>query len=532
MTRYIKYFPQPLLDDLVKGQWLPMLGAGFSRNAVVPKGRQIPLWSDLGDALGAELGDYSPYSPLDAISAYEHEFGRPKLVERLSELLLVHEALPGEAHRAFCSIPFDLVCTTNFDFLLERQYERLPPHCTPLVDEDQLPIKPKHTDVSLLKLHGDLHHPTRMVLTESDYDLFLNSYPLISTFLANLLITRTAVLVGYSLDDPDFRQVWQVVTDRLGRSRRVAYAIGVGVKPTNVSRFKRRGVQVINLPGSVNRYSEILAAAFTELKEHWLEQIIPASQVKEEHSLHELSLPADASSRLCHFLIPFNELSFYTEQVFPIAIKHGFVPVSADDVVTPGDTILAIIEALIQRAQLFVVDASSPNTLFELGMVRARVDASQILVVAPSPEEIPFDLREFRVLPRPDAAATESEEFLLAVDEWFAVAAKRLAPRLDEEPWRLLRAGENRAAVIASISLLEMFLRKRVGMPSDIPARRVPLRVLLHKAQGQGILGEVPDRKIIEWLRVRNEAVHSQRTVSKSAAEPIVKGVLQIVGVE
>src|SRR5215831_6583530 len=245
-TKFLHSFPKPLLDDLVAGRWLPVVGAGFSRNAAMPEGKTIPLWGDLGDLLGHELGDYVPSNALDAISAYEHEFGRPKLIERLSELLLVDEVRPAATHRAFCSIPFDLVCTTNFDFLLEHQYELIPRHCTPLVDEDQLAVNLKQAGVALLKLHGDLHHPTRMVATETDYDRFLDRFPLLATFLANLLITRTAVLVGYSLDDPDFRQVWQIVGERLGRARRTAYALGVGVKPTDVSRFARRGVRVIN----------------------------------------------------------------------------------------------------------------------------------------------------------------------------------------------------------------------------------------------------------------------------------------------
>jgi hypothetical protein len=100
----------------------------------------MPLWSDLGEPLGRDLGDYAASTPLDSISAYEHEFSRPKLIEKLSDLLLVDEARPGSAHKAFCSIPFDLVRTTNFDFLLERQYELIPRHCMPLVDEEQLSI--------------------------------------------------------------------------------------------------------------------------------------------------------------------------------------------------------------------------------------------------------------------------------------------------------------------------------------------------------------------------------------------------------
>lgn len=440
MAKYIQHFPKPLLDDLVGGRWLPMVGAGFSRNAVVPKGMRMPLWGDLGDALSRELEDYSPSNALDAISAHEHDFGRPKLVERLSELLLVHEARPGDTHRAFCSIPFDLVCTTNFDFLVEQQYELLHRHCTPLVDDDQLSINLKDTGLSLLKLHADLHHPTRMVLTESDYDRFLDKYPLLATFLANLLITRTAVLIGYSLDDPDFRQVWQVVGHRLGRSRRTAYAIGVGVKSTDISRFARRGVRVISLPGSTGRYAEVLAAAFTELGDYWREKVIPASQVKDEQPLRELSLPPEASNRLCFFAVPLSVLSFYRDRVFPVAREHGFVPVSADDVVSPGDSVFAKIEALIQRAQLFVVDASTSNTLLELGMARARMDWSRILLVSPSPGELPVDVRDIQVLVRPDVAAAESEEFLVAVSKWFAAAAEQIGPRLTEEPRRLLRA--------------------------------------------------------------------------------------------
>ncbi len=529
MAKYIQHFPKPLLDDLVSGRWLPMVGAGFSRNAVVPKGQAMPLWGELGDTLTRELEDYSPSNPLDAISAYEHDFGRPKLIERLSELLLVHEARPGDAHRAFCSIPFDLVCTTNFDFLLEQQYELLHRYCTPLVDQDQLSINLKDTGLALLKLHADLHHPTRMVVTEGDYDRFLGRYPLLATFLANLLITRTAVFVGYSLDDPDFRQVWQVVGERLGGSRRAAYSIGVGVKPTDISRFARRGVRVINLPGASSRYSEVLASAFTELGDYWRDKVIPASQVKEEQPLRELSLPPEASSRLCFFAVPLSVLSLYRDRVFPVARESGFVPVSADDVVSPGDTIFAKIEALILRAQLIVVDASTSNTLLELGMARGQMDWSRILVVAPSPADIPIDLREIRVLIRPDLANTDSDEFLSEIGQWFAAAAERFMPRLVKEPQRLLQAKEYRAAVISAISLLEVFLRKRLDVPSSVSGRRMSLSALLDVAHQQGALGDVSVKTVLEWLHTRNEVVHGPRAVRKSTAGQIVRGVLRMV---
>jgi len=210
-AKYIKYFPKPLLDDLVESRWLPVVGAGMSKNADLPPGKSLPLWNELGKLIAEDISDYSYFNALDALSAYEHEFGRPKLIERLSDLLLVNESRPGKVHRAFCSIPFDIVCTTNFDFLLERQYELTPRPCTPIVDEEQLSVRVGAASASLLKLHGDLNHPNRLVVTEEDYDGFLSHYPLVATHLSNYLITRTAVLIGYSLDDPDFRQLWQVI---------------------------------------------------------------------------------------------------------------------------------------------------------------------------------------------------------------------------------------------------------------------------------------------------------------------------------
>jgi len=528
-AKYIQNFPTPVLDDLVGGRWLPIVGAGFSKNAVLPTGKTMPLWRDLGDKLGRELEDYAASTPLDAISAYEHDFGRPKLVERLYELLLVDEARPGNAHKAFCSIPFDLVCTTNLDFLLEQQYDLLTRHCTPLVDEDQLPVNVRDTNVKLLKLHADLHHPTRMVVTETDYDLFLNKYPLVATYLANLLITRTAVLIGYSLDDPDLRQVWQVVGERLGQARGMAYAIVVGVNPTDVRRFERRGIRVINLPGASSRYSDVLTRAFSELGDYWRERLIPASQIKEETSLRELSLPPEASTRICLFAVPLSLLWFYRERVFPIAREYGFVPMSLDDVASPGDSVFAKMEALIQRAQLLVVDASWPNTLFEMGIAHVELGEERILVIGPIMGPLPFSYTgKAHAIVQPDMTTAYPKEFLLQVDTWFAAAAERFKPTFLDEPRRLLHLKEYRAAVIAAISILEDVLRQRLKMLGTVSSLKTTLTFMLEDAHRQGLLGGVPVDRVLAWLRTRNMIVHKQATVQKSTAEEIVNGVLQI----
>lgn len=344
--RYLTYFPQPLLDDLAADRWLPIVGAGFSCNAVVPAGAQMPLWSQLGGLIARDLHGHAYSGPVDALSTFEHEHGRPKLIEKLSELLLVGAARPGDAHKAFCSLPFGLVCTTNFDFLLERQYELIPRHCTPLIDEDQLPVNLRKSWVALLKLHGDLNHPSRLVVTEQDYDSFLDRFPLLITFITNLIITRTPVLIGYSLDDPDLRQIWQIIGDHLGRSRRVAYSIMVAAEPTDFPRFERRGVKLINLPGSRGQYAQVLADAFTELRNYWQGHVIPAVHEEEEKpalipgvAANAVSVSVKDGNIYCHAPpeTESRELTFTGSDLHPCLSPDGKLVVFVRS--TPGQTV-------------------------------------------------------------------------------------------------------------------------------------------------------------------------------------------------
>jgi len=525
---YLKHFPKPLLDDLVAGRWLPVIGAGMSRNAVVASERQVPLWDELGRELADELQDYPYAGALDAISAYAHEYGRPRMVERVAEALLINEARPGDAHRAFCSILFDIVCTTNVDFLLERQYDATPRYCRPIVDEDHLAVNDRSNTTALLKLHGDVHHPARLVLTEEDYDAFLDKYPLLATYLANLLITRTAVLVGYSLDDPDFRQIWQVIGERLGKSRRLAYAVMVDARGTDIARFARRGVKVISLPGNRTKYAQVLASAFDELREYMQTHLIGASHVTKEEPLTEFSLPKEAVTRLCFFAVPLILQPQYRDQVFPLAERAGLVPVTAADVIAPGENYSAKIDAIIRRSVAAVVDVTTQNTIMELGMLM-RVDRRpQILVVVEEDAVLPSDVAGQLVVRRTKLPVADQPGFLESLEGWFRRVAADIQPRLAEEPLRLLAAREYRAAVISAVTHLESLLRTALEKEERLPGRANSLGPLADLAVRCKLLTNQEHRQLSEWVRMRNMVVHSQDNVTKAKATEIVHGVLSI----
>jgi hypothetical protein len=107
--------------------------------------------------------------------------------------------------------------------------------------------------------------------------------------------------------------------------------------------------------------------------------------------------------------------------------------------------------------------------------------------------------------------------------------ARPRVPTLTDEPNRLLRAGEYRAAVIAAITLLESTFREHYKQATASFSRPTPLKALLETAQGQGWLGDIPLHTVQGWLAIRNQAVHTNRPVSRQQATDIVRGVSQII---
>lgn len=524
-------FPIPFLDDLVKGRVLPIVGAGLSKNAITPGNAKMPLWDDLGKLMSDEMKDYPFSGGLDAISAYSHEFGRTRLVERMSDLLMVHSAKPGKPHEAFCGLPFSLVCTTNFDFLLEHQYQKSSRFCRPIIDEEQLSIAGRDSDVVLLKLHGDLHHPQRLVVTEDDYSRFLDSYPLLSTYLANLLISRTPILIGYSLDDPDFRQVWQVVNDRLGRLRRSAYALAVDASPSDISRFARRGVRLISLPGSKDNYSTILAQAFDVLRSYWSKNVLPVSHIVQEESSEQLSLPLGSTTRLCFFSVPISLLSYYREYAFPLAAKHGFVPVSANDIVSPGDNIHAKVEAIIQRSEVVVVDASTRFTALELDIAMSRMGKQRLFIILEQESSVPSNISERRIVFRPPIPSSEPELFLDELDRWFAEMAQQLKGTYEAEPTRLLALGQFRPAVLSAMTLMEVRLQEELANLEAATSKRSfqPIRKLVEDAVDRGMIDAATAASINRWMSLRNRVAHTVEEVTSAEAIEVVNGVTNVL---
>lgn len=536
----LDFVPAPLLEEFTQGLWVPLVGAGMSLNATTPDGRSPADWSQLAKALALELDTPDDLSPIEVISEYSHLFGRPRLVDRVAILIRVHDAAPGAAHVAFARIGFETVVTTNFDFLLERAFEGQGKTPLPILDETQWSSRNRYPGPRLVKFHGDTHHPTNLVLTEDDYDSFVRTHPLSITAVSAMFVDHTPVLIGYSLDDPDLRQLFGLLRDRLGPMMRSPWTIQIGASPRTVERYARRGVKVVNLPRSRGAtYGDTLAIFFDQLAEYSRREVIAESQATVERGSAELVLPP-RSNQICYVAAPLSLLGWYKETVYPVIEAAGYVPLSARDVVTPPGTVLTKVDALIERASLVIVDESDTESSgYERLLALRRSSQGTVLFISGPESESSASRRAsnmtgVRVLVRPDPGEGD-EEFTYQISQWLETADPDGAERRRQEPSRLFEAREYRAALVSAVSLLDSAVRRQSNGDFRITSPSYG------KSTPQGLLSMVesliPDlyessdlwHALDQSVRLRNKVVHDDGNVTRAQAKLAIDAVDKIL---
>ena len=499
---------------------LPLLGAGFSLNAELPKGLRMPTWQALGKELAPEVRYLPPDGDaLEVISAYKEEHGRQALIARLRKALHVGVAKPGAAHMKLARLPFDVVATTNFDPLLEEAYgiAQRPIHL--VVREDQLALRYPRAAITLVKAHGDLDNEPALVATEEDYDEFLLRRPLLATYLANHLITRVGLLIGYSLSDHNWRALLAGVRSRLGRGSQMIYVLTVDADPLETERFRRRGVKLIDVRAEGRSYQQALCDTFDEMRDHIAEHTLDNSTFRDEGALEELRTTEPGERRLCLFMVPEERLAFYRQQVFPLLRQAAVTPITPHDVDAPGATLYARVIALLEQVRAAVVDlsVSGSGAAFEAGLLLSATWDGDIAFVA-SEMTMTADANDRRIFFINDPL--DAPEFPRRVHDWaveaLGVTEQRAHPAaaFNSDPnWEVLRVFRD----------LELALRARY------PHGAFSLIDLIEQAVGDGLLTPPEAAMLRDAFRLRNRVLHEHYSATREEADVTTARVAQVL---
>lgn len=521
---YLKYVPKTLQEDFVDNRVIPFIGAGFSKNAIAPEGLKILDWNELGRKIATYIPDYTYTNAIDALSLFESEFSRAKLIEILARELNINHLVPGKAHQALCNLYFDTICTTNFDFLIEQTLRDKHIPFSLIVSEERLPINTKEK-TKLIKLHGDFNHPEKMVITELDYDTYIDKNKILCTYISNLFITKTLLLIGYSFDDSDIRTLWQIIGSHLGKLRTPAYVILVNASPVEISRFERRSIKVINLPGKKDDYREILAAFFTEIKQ-LIDEKIPAQMLStNEKTSEELKMPK-SDKRLCFVSTSYRRLSFLKDLLYPTLIENGVSPISLDETFMPGEIVTRKIDVLITESSLAIVDLSerTPPVMWELENLLSKGKFVILIAEENILDDLPLELQRRDIVFLKYNIAQDNSEFLnllnKQVQKW---SQKESTLSKQDDFTRLFEKSEFNAAAIAAFRFLETTISKKYKFPRPATLRKQLYAMSTSDADVDIALGRVKD-----YIPTRNMIVHTDKSISKDEAEKIISCIKQL----
>lgn len=199
-----------LAGHALRGELALFLGAGVSVAA------GLPSWGGLLTELAVRAGMAA--DERDALGELRSALDQATVVERrlqaggrtigraVADILGPHRHY-ALAHALLAALPVREAITTNYDRLFEDAWG--------LSDPDGLAILPGtiRPDARrwLLKMHGCLSDPDRVVLTRSSYTRYDEQLPALSGMVQAFLVTRHVLFAGFSLTDDNFHRIVDAV---------------------------------------------------------------------------------------------------------------------------------------------------------------------------------------------------------------------------------------------------------------------------------------------------------------------------------
>jgi hypothetical protein len=218
--------PQDLIDSIANRNAVFFCGAGISRGVEGERG--FPggweLARDMAEKLlGRTARDDEPLD-LKQIAqevVWADNGSHHRLNRYLREVFADPAIQPLRAHEYLAHLECNVI-TTNYDTLIERAFSDAGKRCGTIVREDDLT---RMQDMNVVKIHGCVTHLDTIVITEEDYYRWLISDSEIKTLVRLWFLQRPVVFIGFSLSDPNLRQLYYGLRLRFGKALQVAYAV-------------------------------------------------------------------------------------------------------------------------------------------------------------------------------------------------------------------------------------------------------------------------------------------------------------------
>lgn len=225
---------------MAEKQLVLFVGAGAS----VASG--MPLWRDAVAQIAEKVNaDPDKENYLVIPQYYFNARGKKEYTQLMREIFKYKQPLnTTEVHKLIMAFSAETIITTNYDRLLEQAAEENGIFMHVVAKDTDLPYRKAGRE--LIKMHGDFEHDN-FVLKEDDYLHYHKNFKLIETYVKSLIGTKTVLFIGYSLSDPDVKQIINWVKEILDEEFQHAYMINTHdlFSENQNEYFKHLGVNLI-----------------------------------------------------------------------------------------------------------------------------------------------------------------------------------------------------------------------------------------------------------------------------------------------
>lgn len=240
----------PVIKQALQGRRLvPVVGAGACFGAGLPGWVKLirPLGEVAEKPLPEQDKDVAVSHLLDSAQAYHTKFGRPELVRRLRNSLDTTRRQPTAIHRALTRLGVPYILTTNYDDLTERALREQQVFCQLVLEEKDLPYIEEAKGPTLIKLCGGLERPHTIAITRDDFHDFSTDRKWLIDWLSSTFRAKSALFLGYRVEDPFLQQVWREISRSLESHRPRSYTVEFSPDSYRVEDLKNRGIDAVAL---------------------------------------------------------------------------------------------------------------------------------------------------------------------------------------------------------------------------------------------------------------------------------------------
>lgn len=255
---------ETLFRSIRRREVLLWVGSGFSLYAGYPSGGGLVeiLHNGLTPSQREQLNSNDPLPRYAEQYITLHNDRRNELTR---ELMRVFTAAPKSlaTHELLTKVSFiDQIVTTNYDNLFEQAYGH---RLHKVTHGKNIPLG-EPNQVTLYKVHGDFQDPDSIIIANKDFrGFFRKQDELLWTSLKALMAKRHLVFVGYSLEDPNVKELFEELHATLGSQMHEAFFVAPGQSEMTQKWLSKNNLTYIDSTGEA--FVEELVA---ELKENVL----------------------------------------------------------------------------------------------------------------------------------------------------------------------------------------------------------------------------------------------------------------------